>query len=1406
MIKRILILLCLILVGLNLINAQHNEISRKWIDKYNFTSITINEGLPHNFIDDIKKDSRGFLWIATAGGGITRYDGREFTKFNIATPQAQLKGNFIIKCLQDDFNRMWIVGEQGIDLIDIYTLKSVIPTDKSKQFSKLSQSPSHYIYKDSKKNIWIASENRLYKICMNNSGNIVSVNHILSVKDGQSVTTLLEVDNYMWINYYNEIRRIPIDIKKEITPMVISQLLTLPSDSYILAMYKKDNEIWIGSNNGLFRYSTSSEKMHHYTYNAAIHSSLSQNFITDIAETKEHTLIISTLKGINIYDPITNTFERIGIDCNEEFMGSSISRCLNSDFVNCMLTDNDIIWIGTETGGLNKMTSRDLDMTNFLHTKDISNSLSRNLVNAIYKEPNGTLWVGTVEGGLNRMDSNDKGFTHFTTSSSAHLSHNSISALAADNQRRLWIGTWGGGIGWMDMNKPTIFHHITNNEEYFDNGFIGVLEYDKLNDLIWIGTNRNILVYDIKKEKILDPFNGKRKDIITGSLGTCIDKNQNLWIGSTAGMYQIDLKSYSSGNVRYKLYRFKLDNPKSKLLEKVTAICQSKNGTMWVGSNGYGVYRSIEEKNGVYKFKSYTTDNGLSNNSVRGIVEDNYGNMWITTNNGLSCLNPSKEVFRNYTENDGLACNQFYWNAAKRDENGEIYLGCLNGLIIIKPGHSNITNKIVPLAYTHLKVQNEEKSLDKGIFNLHESDKNISIEFTSLDYGAMDGAIYSYRLLGFDNQWINSIKSRNFVTYANLPAGEYTFELRYAPDGIHWQSETLRVPINVSPYFYKTIWFILIMIVLAFAITYRLLSWRMQQFRKQQKLLHQMVKQRTIELETQKTMLKEQATELTNQNDLLKEQNDKITHQKSQIMEMSRKVEELTIDKLSFFTNITHEFRTPLTLIIGPIERALKLSYNPQVIEQLHFVERNSRYLLSLVNQLMDFRKVESDKMVINLNAGNFTQFLFEVMTTFKAYAKEREIELECNIRLPQGEILFDADAMQKVIVNIVANAFKFTPKGGRITLIASSYSNNGEKKILLAVKDTGTGIPQKDLEKIFERFYQSQKSTESNMAGQSSTGIGLYLTHKIIQLLNGNIHARNNHKNGSSFIISLPLILAQGTSDNQVSYIQKKESKQSIRKNSRLTILVVEDNKDMRDYIRSILEEYYNVEEASQGKEAVSVLQTRNIDFIISDLMMPIMDGMELSKQVKANFAFSHIPFLMLTAKTANETKIESYKIGVDDYLLKPFDDQLLLARISNILENRKRYQQRFAVHMDANELNISEESSDQKFMNKAIQIVKDNYKNANYEVSDFIEEIALSKSLLNKKMQSLTGQSTGQFIRSYRLNIARELIIKNRITHNMNISEIAFEVGFNDPKYFTRCFTKHFGVVPSSLLESDE
>ena len=696
------------------------------------------------------------------------------------------------------------------------------------------------------------------------------------------------------------------------------------------------------------------------------------------------------------------------------------------------------------------------------------------------------------------------------------------------------------------------------------------------------------------------------------------------------------------------------------------------------------------------------------------------------------------------------------------------------------------------VAFTHVWVDNnillpgsegEEPTFCpvRGI-RLHESSRSVQFEFSALDYDGNNGGVYSFRLIGFDDNWTSLPPGRRNAGFTNLKPGSYTLEVRYIQKGqTEEEAAITALPITVRPYFYRTWWFVLLCVAGFAAITVLLYKLRIRSIKSQQILLQKTVKERTAEIEEQK-----------------------------------RQVQQLTMDRISFFTNITHEFRTPITLILGPIERALKLSYNPQVIEQLHFAERNSKYLLTLVNQLMDFRKIESGKMEIMRSSGNLRTFLVNIIEIFRPLATDRSIKLELCDHLPRPVMTFDEEALQKVLINLLGNALKFTPDGGRITLYATvlpATCAGGAESVYLGVSDTGTGIAPEDIDKIFDRFYQGSSPMKYPVSGTAGSGIGLYLCHSLVDIHGGRISVRNNHSGrGCTFRVVVPLSEGEtAVADTTAlpSAVKSIEAASEAQKPEeavdRTTVLVVEDNDDMRAFIRSILVDRFAVAEARNGEEALKVLSNREINLIISDLMMPVMDGMELSRRVKENFDISHIPFLMLTAKTGREPRLESYRMGVDAYITKPFDEELLMARIDGIMKTRRKYHSSFADGLEVESLNISDESRDKKFMDQVMKVIADNYRNSYFEIGDFAEALGVSRSLLNKKLQSLVGQSAGQLLRAFRLKTAHELIVRNRKTRAMNISEIAYEVGFNDSKYFTRCFTKHFNINPSALMNEN-
>ncbi|MDH6342756.1 signal transduction histidine kinase/ligand-binding sensor domain-containing protein/DNA-binding response OmpR family regulator [Parabacteroides sp. PFB2-12] len=1405
----IVILFC-ILFSCPTTRAQESFTSRN-----NFTYITMEDGLLHDFIDYIYKDSRGFLWLATRGGGISRYDGYEFIHYTIHTPDGKVRSNFITGCCEDAFGRLWIASTEGIDVLDLSTDKMVTLAEPQDPAAAVFQQSVSYVTKDNKGNIWIACDGTIYKITFDANGGLQKCYSLeTGFSDYPVVINDMDGDGNVWLAVGHKVSKV-FTRQDELHPTTISPQLEFNESIRISSLCRKENEIWIGTNLELIRYDRNRESLKSY-YSNGTQRGLTQTFITDLALNRENQLLVSTYRGFNVYNPITDDFEQIMLDTESPEKG------LNSNFINCMMADGDIVWIGTESGGLNKITPKSLSIKNYVYEKYDPHSLSPNPVNAIYEDEKETLWVGTVEGGINRKEKGSERFIHYTTANSG-LSHNSVSEIVKDNRNQLWVGTWGGGITVFDPERPgmpAVKYFAPWHNPGFHLGFVASLCYDPINDLMWIGADEGLYYYDFKTDRLYNPFYDEQlSDQIHCVSGVIIDPNGLLWMGTMYGVFVFDLHSRKNDKFRHSHLKYKLDDPTSRLREYICYLFLASDNTLWLGSNGNGLFKHIPNEDGtIGHFINYNNHHGLISNNVRGILEDDRKRLWINTNYGISCFDLAANSFTNYTSNNGLMDNKFYWNGALASQSGMLYFGGIKGLAAIDPKTQTLRTHNTKVTLTELSVMNQrikpgKKYIDRDIstvkaIHLHESDKSFSLEFAALNFDSPVTARYSYRLVGFDPHWIEVPADRRFANYTNLPAGDYVFEVKYSIDDEEVDPPVTKVQVIVTPFFYKTPWFISLLMISVICLIVYIYIRRIDILQKQKQHLHKIVDERTHELREQKQLLEVQAGELSHQNEMLKHQNDEITRQKTQLIEMSEKVQELTADKISFFTSITHEFRTPVTLITGPIERALKLSHNPLVIEQLSFVERNAKYLLSLVNQIMDFRKVESGKLQIVKTKGNFRHFISTLISPFAVLAEGRKITLRQYMRIDTDERAFDQDAMQKVITNLLSNAIKFTPDGGTISLYAAILNDRSGKRLYIAVRDNGIGIPEADISNIFDRFYQSKNKVKFPVYGQSGTGIGLYLSKSIITQMGGTISAANNKGAGSSFRVVIPIDEASPGQQEIVAgkplFPEEKEDQPiSSFIPGKLTLLVVEDNQDMRSFIRSILIEQYNVIEAGNGEEALELLKANNVDFIVSDLMMPVMDGVELSRRVKKNFTTSHIPFLMLTAKTSQESRIESYKMGVDSFLSKPFNDELLLTRINNILENRSRYHSRFAQNMDVRELQMVEESRDEKFINKALSVVQENYKNPSYESAEFVKSMGVSKSLLNKKLQTLTGQSLGQFIRNYRLNVARELIEVNRITKKMNISEIAYEVGFNDPKYFTRCFVKRFNVTPTELME---
>ena len=775
-------------------------------ERYNQSYLNLSNGLPHNNVSDIFKDSNGFLWISTYGGGLVRYDG-----YDMMTPRLDLNSKSCRSITEDNFHRLWVAFDEGIDIIDLMTMNSVIP-DHAELHKLISQS-SIRTYCDAIGRIWIINDLQISLVSFTSQGEIDKIYNYPHPWQMLDIAVCdVEGNGKPWLGIDGGLYRL-VEKDGKLVREEISALLKPLQNHYITDILKRNNVVWITTNMGLYCFDVYQQKLFEY-HHSSLPGALSHVFLSSLAVTADNRLLVGSLGGVNIYDDQTDSFTA---------WTTESSTPLKSDFVHCIREYQGQIWIGTESGGIVCLSPRRLLLRNSVHTAD-TRSLSPNAVNAMYVEPNGQLWVGTVEGGLNLREPGSLSYIHYTSSNSG-LSHNSVSALAADKYGKLWIGTWGGGLCVTNRQGS---HQISRLELPGDypwlTNFVGALAIDSINDGLWIGSNAGLFYYDFKSRQIEDPFEGCRN--VTGCIGAIVDRDGFLWMGCMQGLRVVDLNSGRNGHRPFKTegITHKLDQNNSRIVDKISSFYQTKDGTLWLGSNGYGLYRLVKDtKDQRGRFEALTTEDGLAFGGVKGIVEDLNGRLWVTTQNGLSVYDPKAHVFSNYFENEGLINQHFYWNSAMRDDSGIIYLGSEGGLIEVL-GENAESKPKGKLVFTHLMVDNQDAMADgeylsedisiASSIQLRESNRSFSISFSALDYGNEEQTMFSYRMKGLENEWNTLMLGEHSVRYNALPAGRYVFEVRYLSPASSDYYETASIEVVVKPSFWNSWWFRLLLILL----------------------------------------------------------------------------------------------------------------------------------------------------------------------------------------------------------------------------------------------------------------------------------------------------------------------------------------------------------------------------------------------------------------------------------------------------------------------------------------------------------------------------------------------------------------------------------------------------------------
>lgn len=800
--------------------------------RFNVSYLNMAAGMPNNFADDIFQDSYGFVWISTHGGGLVRYDGFNYMNFNLGSSGISLRSNSCRNVYEDHFKRLWIAFEEGPQVLDLKTMQPVIPPCENEkveaQLNKALKNLCTRMYCDAKGNVWMVSFNLLTRISFNEKG---EVNRVLSISYPYKAPDLGLCDVYrngtVVMCNNGVVSEFSVQNNRLAAKNISSMFLPLDY-RYAGAVISYHGKIWLGTNRGL--YNSAKQEFH---ASGTVHS-LQHEVVTSLAITEDDKLLVGTLCGVDIIDDKTGTIEHW--NC------SSVNP-LSSNFVNSLLAKDGQIWVGTETGGITKLAPRQLQLEFFKHDAANPANLSPNAVNAMYAAPDGTLWVGTVEGGLNALAPGSRNFTHYTMANSG-LPHNSVSTLAADNRGNLWIGTWGTGIAVMNLQQPgRIIPLVVDVKHQPFLNFAGVLVYDPINDGMWLGTNDGLFFYDLKRQQLIEPFKGCLN--VRGCIGSLITRDGKLLMGCVQGMVEINLKSRipGKGDFAVKYHQYKLDDPKSGVIDKILSFCLAKDGKIWLGSNGYGLYCYNYNKEGKTYVKSFTTNNGLANNTVKGIVEDNQGMLWIATDNGLSIFNPKTETFSNYSRKDGLLSSQFYFNGAIRDAKGKIYLGTDEGLMAVT-GVNHAVHNAARLRFTELLVDNQpvfagSDYLDDDIsiakrLCIHESDKSFTIFFSALNYGNDSQGVYLYRMKGYENDWVQLQPGQHSVRYSTLPAGSYQFEVKYIPSFDSDKEQVISVDIKVTPYFWKSWWFVSLMVIAFIAFLLYIYTSRLEKMRERE--------------------------------------------------------------------------------------------------------------------------------------------------------------------------------------------------------------------------------------------------------------------------------------------------------------------------------------------------------------------------------------------------------------------------------------------------------------------------------------------------------------------------------------------------------------------------------------------
>lgn len=1347
--RKLFLAYCLLILGIVACHAAP--------DKLRFSHITNKEGLPSNTVFSIVQDYKGYYWLGTKAG-LCRYDGRSIVKYeHLFEDSTSLPGNLIHRVYEDSEKKLWIATITGIAVYD--------------------------------------RENNNFRTINRD----ITIRGIVETNDGRifgASTSGLKV--------YDPSRDKFVSFKGENNLEINDFCYDIVKD--------KNGIIWVGANSGLYMINLKNNSVSSFRNNPGNSNSLMSNWIFDLYVDRHNRLWIGTgNKGLCYFDSKTETFHQI--------------KGISNEFIHCMTEDEfGRLWIGTEWG-LNIYSDEDKSVKSFFTNPSDKNSINDNAIHSIFCDDyhnmlvgtyfggvnlslklyqqfniyesgnsnpylsgkairqiigdrNNNLWIATEDGGLNFYNMEKDQFTSYKHGGSNSIAYNNVHSLMMDRDGDLWIGMFLKGLNKFDIKTGRFswYGKIKNREFNADNVFF--LLQDK-NGLIWIATSNGVLTYD----KITNEFRQFEPAIFNDETVNVLmeDSQGAIWIGTrNKGAYKYNQKLNNLKNYR-------ASNGNSISDNFINYLYEDHKKNIWIATHNGGLNMLNTRTDNITVFR---TIEGLPSNTVFSLIQDNDDNLWISTNNGLSKYDIGKKVFSNFTTQEGLPNNQFNYNSVYKDKTGRLFFGTIDGLISFNPQKLEVPQCYSKIDIIDFKIMgksvrpNTPNSPLKNSINeaseivlTSEQAKFISFEFTFPTLFYARNLSFEIKMQNSGQDWINLGDQRQ-VSFSNLSPGEYTLMVRVA-EKISWADSDVRsVRIKVLPPFWRSdLAYVVYAVILLISGLYY----------------------------NRRIRRKRHAEQLA-----LKEKNEK------------ERVREINRLKMSFFTNISHELNTPLTLIISPIQNMItQFSLPPELKDKMVMVKRNAERMKHLIEELILLGKVETEVEKIMVEEGFALRFILELGNGFKPWAETKNIHYSIDIKVSKDPVYFDSSKIEKIVYNLLSNAFKFTEPGGEVKLVAGYFVRENITLLRIEVSDTGRGIEEKDLNSIFEKYYQTNDHDKS-----SGFGIGLNLLKQLVAAHKGSVSVHSELGKGSTFTVILSVdekVFAEDEksshkfNNEQISNYQYLEPEvledELINQNPLIekdpvsgqnkdlpVLMIVEDNHDLLGFLGGIFEREYRIILCKNGKEAYAQAIECIPDLIISDLMMPEMDGLDFCKQIKTSIETCHIPFIMLTAKVGDQHVAEGYEYGADFYIKKPFNAAILNQQVKNILTTQENQRNYFRENTDSVQGSPKVNERDKKLLEMIDRHILDHMSDENYTIVELVKDLCMSRTLLHTKLKKLVNMSATEYINKMKLKEGLRLLQEGN-----NISEVSYITGFGSPSYFSRCFKKVFGQSPRDFMKKN-